>query len=88
MPGSVRIPAGDPDRRIGSLVINPGGPGAPATEFAVARALMRWLGEQIQVDRVQVFSDGPELSVDILYLRKSDLRTERLRVGVPVLAAR
>lgn len=33
--GIVRIPAGDPDRRIGSLVINPGGPGAPATEFAV-----------------------------------------------------
>lgn len=61
---------------------------AAATEFAVARALMRWLGEEIQVDRVQVLSDGPELSVDILYLRKSDLRTERLRVGVPVLAAR
>jgi pimeloyl-ACP methyl ester carboxylesterase len=31
----VRIPARDPDRRIGSLVINPGGPGAPATDFTV-----------------------------------------------------
>jgi pimeloyl-ACP methyl ester carboxylesterase len=31
----VRIPARDPDRRIGSLLINPGGPGAPATDFTV-----------------------------------------------------
>jgi pimeloyl-ACP methyl ester carboxylesterase len=31
----VRIPARDPDQRIGSLLINPGGPGAPATDFAV-----------------------------------------------------
>ncbi|BDZ59216.1 alpha/beta fold hydrolase [Barrientosiimonas endolithica] len=27
---AARIPAGDPDQRIGSLFINPGGPGAPA----------------------------------------------------------
>ena len=31
----VRIPARDPDRRIGSLLVNPGGPGAPGTDFAV-----------------------------------------------------
>ena len=31
----IRIPARDPDRRIGSLLVNPGGPGAPATDFAV-----------------------------------------------------
>ncbi|MFY1652533.1 GPW/gp25 family protein [Solwaraspora sp. WMMB762] len=75
--------------RLRDLVFDPNNEVlAAATEFAVARALMRWLGEQIQVDRVQVHSDGAELSVDILYLRKSDLRTERLRVGVPVLAAR
>ncbi|MFO7589926.1 MAG: alpha/beta fold hydrolase, partial [Acidimicrobiia bacterium] len=30
-----RAAARDPDRRIGSLVVNPGGPGAPATDFAV-----------------------------------------------------
>ena len=58
------------------------------TEFAVSRALTRFLGDEIQVDRVQVRSDGPELAVDVVYLRKSDLRTERLRVGVPILAAR
>jgi len=31
----VRIPARDPARRIGSLLVNPGGPGAPGTDFAV-----------------------------------------------------
>lgn len=75
--------------RLRDLVFDPNNEVlAAATEFAVARALTRWLGEAIQVDRVQVLPDGAELAVDILYLRKSDLRTERLRVGVPVLAAR
>jgi len=30
-----RIPARRPDRRIGSLLVNPGGPGAPGTGFAL-----------------------------------------------------
>jgi pimeloyl-ACP methyl ester carboxylesterase len=30
-----RIKARKPDQRIGSLLVNPGGPGAPATDFAV-----------------------------------------------------
>lgn len=30
-----RVPARDPDRRIGALVVNPGGPGAPGADFAV-----------------------------------------------------
>jgi pimeloyl-ACP methyl ester carboxylesterase len=29
-----RVPARDPDRRIGSLLVNPGGPGAPGRDFA------------------------------------------------------
>jgi pimeloyl-ACP methyl ester carboxylesterase len=29
-----RVPAKDPDRRIGSLLVNPGGPGAPGADFA------------------------------------------------------
>ena len=28
------MPAAEPDRRIGSLVVNPGGPGAPGTDYA------------------------------------------------------
>lgn len=30
----LRVPAADPDQRIGSLVVNPGGPGQPGTDFA------------------------------------------------------
>lgn len=30
----LRIPASDPSERIGSLVVNPGGPGAPGTQYA------------------------------------------------------
>jgi len=31
--GLVRVPAADPDQRIGSLIANPGGPGGSAVEF-------------------------------------------------------
>ena len=30
----LKVPASDPDARIGSLVVNPGGPGAPGTDYA------------------------------------------------------
>ncbi len=30
----LRVPAADPSQRIGSLVVNPGGPGAPGTAYA------------------------------------------------------
>jgi pimeloyl-ACP methyl ester carboxylesterase len=32
----LKVPAADPDRRIGSLVVNPGGPGAPGTDYAAS----------------------------------------------------
>lgn len=32
----LRVPAADPANRIGSLVVNPGGPGAPGTSYAAA----------------------------------------------------
>jgi uncharacterized protein len=71
--------------RLKDLVFDPNNDVlAAATEFAVARALMRFLGDELQVDSVQVSADGSELNVDIIYLRKSDLQTERLRVGVPI----
>ncbi len=38
----LKVPASDPDRRVGSLVVNPGGPGAPGTDYAAsARAAFR-----------------------------------------------
>lgn len=35
----LRVPAQDPDARIGSLVVNPGGPGAPGTTYAAQAGL-------------------------------------------------
>jgi pimeloyl-ACP methyl ester carboxylesterase len=35
----LKVPAADPDRRIGSLVVNPGGPGAPGTDYAANATL-------------------------------------------------
>lgn len=32
----LKEPAGEPDRRLGSLVVNPGGPGVPGTDYAAA----------------------------------------------------
>ena len=32
----LRVPAADPERRIGSLVVNPGGPGVPGSSYAAA----------------------------------------------------
>jgi phage baseplate assembly protein W len=57
---------------------------AATTEFSVARALRRFLGDQMEVQSVQVAADDAELIIDIVYLRTSDLNTERLRVGVPI----
>jgi pimeloyl-ACP methyl ester carboxylesterase len=37
----IRLPAGDPARRIGSLLLNPGGPGGSGVEFA--RAVAKYL---------------------------------------------
>lgn len=57
---------------------------AATTEFTVARALMRFLADELQVDKVQVSNEGSELTVDVVYVRKSDLHTERLSVGIPI----
>ncbi|MCE9672837.1 GPW/gp25 family protein [Myxococcus stipitatus] len=85
VPGE-RVNLPDYGTRVRDLVFDPNNDVlAAATEFTVTRALRRFLGEEIHVDKVQVSSGGHELSVDIVYLRKSDLSTERLRVGIPVL---
>ena len=52
----LRVPARDPDRRIGSLVVNPGGPGVPGTSCVAAadqafRAPLR--------DRFDIVGPGP-----------------------------
>ena len=32
----LKVPAGEPGERVGSLVVNPGGPGSPGTDYAAA----------------------------------------------------
>jgi pimeloyl-ACP methyl ester carboxylesterase len=34
----LKVPAAEPDQRLGSLVLNPGGPGAPGTDYAATAA--------------------------------------------------
>ena len=34
----LKVPAADPEGRLGSLVVNPGGPGAPGTDYAASAA--------------------------------------------------
>jgi uncharacterized protein len=71
--------------RLRDLVFDPNNEILLATtEFTVGRALRRFLGDQLELQSVQVSADGVELTVDIVYLRTSDLHTERLRVGVPI----
>jgi uncharacterized protein len=71
--------------RLRDLVFDPNNDVlAATTEFMVARALRRFLGEQIQLEQVQISADDATLSVDIVYLRKSDLSSEQLRVGIPI----
>lgn len=57
---------------------------AATTEFMVNRALQRFLGDEIQVDQVGVQSEEDTLQVEIVYVRKADLRMERLRIGLPI----
>ncbi|MBI3803960.1 MAG: GPW/gp25 family protein [Nitrospirae bacterium] len=57
---------------------------AATTEFMVNRALQRFLGEALQVDQVTVRNEVSTLQVEIVYVRKADLRMERLRIGLPI----
>ena len=52
----VKDPAADPDRRRGTLLVNPGGPGAPATTMAAQAPL--YLGDPV-LDRYDVVGVDP-----------------------------
>jgi len=52
----LKVPASDPDARIGSLVVNPGGPGAPGTQYAAQAAQV--FGRPI-LDRYDVVGFDP-----------------------------
>ncbi len=80
-----RVNLPDYGTRLRDLVFDPNNDVlAATTEFMINRALQKFLGDEIRVDKVQVSNQENELDVDIVYLRKADLRLERVRVGVPV----
>ncbi len=80
-----RVNLPDFGTRLRELVFDPNNDVlAAVTEFAVNRALQKFLGDEVHVNGVQVANVDNELTVDIVYLKKADLRTERLRVGIPI----
>ena len=80
-----RVNLPDFGTRLRELVFDPNNDVlAAVTEFAVNRALQKFLGDEVHVNGVQVANIDNELTVDIVYLKKADLRTERLRVGIPI----
>jgi phage baseplate assembly protein W len=57
---------------------------ATATQFMVQGALQRWLADVIQVQSVQVRSDGERLEVEVGYLRRDNGQREQALFSAPV----
>ncbi len=53
---------------------------AAAAEFTVGQALTRWLGEEIVVGGVDVRAFDEALTVEVAYIRRSDLSRQGIRV--------
>lgn len=53
---------------------------ATAIRFNVTQNLIRWLGELITVDGVDVTRDNEMVAVEVAFTRRADRRTEGLRV--------
>jgi hypothetical protein len=51
---------------------------AAATEFAVARALETYLGNDVMVNAVDVTNDGEKLTIEIVYTKSRDLQRENV----------
>ena len=84
VPGE-RVNLPDYGTHVMDLVFDPNSDVLVATvEFAVARSVQRYLGDEIQLDRVRITSDEATLLVDISYIKKVDLTSEQVRIGLPL----
>ncbi|HEU4578340.1 MAG TPA: GPW/gp25 family protein [Polyangiaceae bacterium] len=80
-----RVNRPDYGTRLLDLVFDPNSDVlAATTQFMVARALQKYLSDEIQIDKVLITADDAMLNVDISYIKKADLRSELVRVGVPL----
>ncbi|HYF72851.1 MAG TPA: alpha/beta hydrolase, partial [Nocardioides sp.] len=78
----VRVPASDPDLRIGTLFVNPGGPGAPATSFAAqfGHLVPRVLSQRFDVVGIDPRGVGPSA---LATCRDPDPRPRAPRAAFP-----
>ena len=53
---------------------------AAAVEFSVGQALTHWLGDELVVGGVDVNADDEVLTVEVAYIRRSDLAPQAVRV--------
>lgn len=64
------------------LVFDPGNEIlAAATEFNVAKALQRWMGDRIMVQRVGIEGREAELSVEVDYIRRDRLEQGKIKIA-------
>lgn len=54
---------------------------AATTEFAVSRALVRWLGDEILVEDVGITNEDNRLAVEVVYVRRDRLETGRVKIA-------
>jgi phage baseplate assembly protein W len=53
---------------------------AAALEFTVGSALTRWLGDQLQVQGVNVATGDETITVEVAYISRADLSQQAVRV--------
>ena len=62
----LKVPAGDPESRLGSLVVNPGGPGEPGASYAVQGSFGQPLGDHFDIVGFDPRGTGSSSPVDCL----------------------
>jgi len=54
---------------------------AATMEFTIGQALSRWLGDELQVDGVDIQSEDATITVEIAYTKKQDLSRQAVRIN-------
>ena len=54
---------------------------AAACEFTITKALERWLGDEILVERVDVTNDDERSQIEVVYVRRDRLETGKVKIA-------